>query len=792
MSALTIADVRWTRVVRRESVIRTKRPSLTRREAPKQIGRLGACPLANRSAAASKGRAAAPMTRGWEHGVLTPLVGGTMQGVAFHATGRASRCLSGAASDEAGESLSANVRDTASSVPGYRSHLPVSDRCSSPAVRRTSARTVRPHPGWSGRSEKRRKFWRGIAFPPWHAPRRARIPTMRLAVSRAQARDHCCRRTKTQLETAMNMSIGEAETMTVRAPSMRAKVVLVHSVISAATLIGCSANTEPTDDPRVATSRSALNVNPSLVHIPTPICALGVNCHAPPPSPPSYVTSCTQAIDLAESYDVPYLPGGASALGTAIQGIQYYTTHAGVPVCYQAYTNGSIEWSQATSAHVIYGPMYFYWLNLGAEESSLGMPTVDSSISVTVMQNGDLTWTSAYGVHTVVPPVLEVWTAESCLGLPTAEWSSAAAAQTFAHGTIHYVPGGTAWTGGCHGADREMCYADGTCDGTDVCHYDGLCGQPTTCGELNQGVCPVLKCDDELHWNGDVFNEICVPNNFVVVDGAQVGQPCGYGDQPCCPGSMDDAPGQCNSGYVCNSVLAEESEPGFSDTQTCVVPPPGWTACGEIGQRCCPGPRPLADGCAANAACAGGSCVACGAPGGPCCQPGSGMAACNGPSPSSGGGFCSNGSCTPCGGEGEVCCPGNTQCAGVLVCGSGVCTEQGSTPPTCNGAAPSASAQTFQVGLRSPNGCGTTVPEYANSYQDAAACATSNSPGSTVATGSLICEEVTIGSGCDADGTNCESSTTGQVFVFDESDTVTCGEYEECSNCSITAAGECP
>jgi hypothetical protein len=588
----------------------------------------------------------------------------------------------------------------------------------------------------------------------------------------------------------MKASTEGARTRTARARSNRwyRAFAAAGVALSSVTVAACATDVgSDAGDSRVGRSGTAI-----IAILPGPICPI-VGC-APPP--PTWVTNtCKPAIQLEETALAASYPGDFSALGTQVGNIEYYTTNAGVPVCFQAFTNGSVEWSAASGAREIDGQVYWDWLNHGAEENPLGMPIWEeghgglclssrcsgTGSEVSPLQNGFLTWTPANGIQTVLPPIATIWAADrSCMGFPVGAWSSANDVQTFERGTIHYTPGSAAWTGGCRGGDREPCYTDGSCDAPDVCHYDGLCGAPTICGELYQGPCN-LSCDDELHLNTDpsaAHYWQCIPNS----------PQCGYGDQPCCGNVL---PGQCNNGFVCSNVLGGEGIPGYSffGPSSCIVPPPGWTPCGATGEPCCPHAAGLT-GCSGT--CSAGLCQACGGAGQPCCTSG---VACQGiPSwPNTGpGGICRAGTCAPCGLLGDVCCPGNACNEYNVLCVSGVCTESGGGAAlTCMGAR-ATTAQDFAVPVKQSNGCGTYTTFFANSLAEAQGCAGSS------AVSALRQPPVAIYWGCDGGYCNCSGGSVPVPSESDDSEIVACansvdgpcepGNYA----CDHIEAGNCP
>jgi uncharacterized protein with LGFP repeats len=98
---------------------------------------------------------------------------------------------------------------------------------------------------------------------------------------------------------------------------------------------------------------------------------------------------------------------------------------------YNHFQNGSIYWSQASGAHVIYGLIRDKWAQLGWETSTLGYPTTDETGTpdgvgrYNHFERGSIYWTPSTGAWKVDGAMRDVWAAKgwerSCLGYPIAD-----------------------------------------------------------------------------------------------------------------------------------------------------------------------------------------------------------------------------------------------------------------------------------------------------------------------------------------------------------------------------------
>lgn len=93
----------------------------------------------------------------------------------------------------------------------------------------------------------------------------------------------------------------------------------------------------------------------------------------------------------------------------------------------QAYTNGTIFYSQATGAHIVKGAILEWYAQLGGPTSPLGFPTTDETAGgrdsrFNRFTNGSITWSMASGTHAVQGEIAKKWIAlgaeNSEVGLP--------------------------------------------------------------------------------------------------------------------------------------------------------------------------------------------------------------------------------------------------------------------------------------------------------------------------------------------------------------------------------------
>jgi hypothetical protein len=122
-------------------------------------------------------------------------------------------------------------------------------------------------------------------------------------------------------------------------------------------------------------------------------------------------------IDYIPANDGDYIQVGSRAVYGAI-GMKYIalggeggflgrplTNETGTPDRvgrYNHFAGGSIYWSPATGAHVIYGAIRDKWASLGWERGALGYPTSDempggADARLNTFQNGQITWTPLAG-----------------------------------------------------------------------------------------------------------------------------------------------------------------------------------------------------------------------------------------------------------------------------------------------------------------------------------------------------------------------------------------------------------
>ncbi|MDL9947567.1 hypothetical protein QSJ19_18655 [Gordonia sp. ABSL11-1] len=84
----------------------------------------------------------------------------------------------------------------------------------------------------------------------------------------------------------------------------------------------------------------------------------------------------------------------------------------------QEFQGGSIYWSPATGAHSIQGTIRQKWVDLGADQSYLGLPTTDEVVTPDgvgrfnrFLNNAVIYWSPSSGAHPVAGRILEVWSA---------------------------------------------------------------------------------------------------------------------------------------------------------------------------------------------------------------------------------------------------------------------------------------------------------------------------------------------------------------------------------------------
>ena len=74
------------------------------------------------------------------------------------------------------------------------------------------------------------------------------------------------------------------------------------------------------------------------------------------------------------------------------------------------YAYGAIYWTPNGGAHAMYGPIFQAWIAQGGEHSKLGYPTTDEddtdgdSTRSQTFQGGTITWTQAHGASVVYSP----------------------------------------------------------------------------------------------------------------------------------------------------------------------------------------------------------------------------------------------------------------------------------------------------------------------------------------------------------------------------------------------------
>ncbi|QEH34998.1 LGFP repeat protein [Aquisphaera giovannonii] len=153
------------------------------------------------------------------------------------------------------------------------------------------------------------------------------------------------------------------------------------------------------------------------------------------------------------------------------------------------FQRGTIYWSNATGAHVVYGVIRDEYLRQGGPASGIGLPTSDemdvpgvAGARMNTFQHGVIYWSNATGAHVVYGAIGDRYAAmggpAGVLGLPTSDemnatggrishfqngdlyWSPSTGVQETI--TIHGVPGGEAqtddWSCGANSAARFLQY----------------------------------------------------------------------------------------------------------------------------------------------------------------------------------------------------------------------------------------------------------------------------------------------------------------------------------------------
>ncbi|MBI5352666.1 MAG: hypothetical protein HZB50_08535 [Chloroflexi bacterium] len=122
---------------------------------------------------------------------------------------------------------------------------------------------------------------------------------------------------------------------------------------------------------------------------------------------------------------------------------------------YNHFEKGSIYWSPKTGAHEIHGAILVEWASIGWEQSVLGYPLTDETITpdgigrYNQFQNGVIYWSPNTGAHEVHGYILKLWTGMDAergrLGYPTSDeliyTDGTTRYNTFQYGCIYWVPG---------------------------------------------------------------------------------------------------------------------------------------------------------------------------------------------------------------------------------------------------------------------------------------------------------------------------------------------------------------
>jgi uncharacterized protein with LGFP repeats len=99
--------------------------------------------------------------------------------------------------------------------------------------------------------------------------------------------------------------------------------------------------------------------------------------------------------------------------------------------CFQTYQGGSIYWSAATGAHLVWTPLRDKWAAMGYESGTLGYPLTNtlcggpSNGCLQAFQGGVLYWTAATGAWLPTGPIKDLWVTVGAewgvLGYPTGD-----------------------------------------------------------------------------------------------------------------------------------------------------------------------------------------------------------------------------------------------------------------------------------------------------------------------------------------------------------------------------------
>ena len=122
--------------------------------------------------------------------------------------------------------------------------------------------------------------------------------------------------------------------------------------------------------------------------------------------------------------------------------------------CYQLFQGGSIYWPPATGAHRVFGAIRDTWARHGLENGGLGYPITGENCGLRgggcyqLFQGGSIYWSPATGAHVVFGAIRDAWAGQGSengrLGYPISgeTFSGGAYRQTFQGGTITFASGG--------------------------------------------------------------------------------------------------------------------------------------------------------------------------------------------------------------------------------------------------------------------------------------------------------------------------------------------------------------
>ncbi len=123
--------------------------------------------------------------------------------------------------------------------------------------------------------------------------------------------------------------------------------------------------------------------------------------------------------------------------------------------CFQAFEKGSVYWSPATGARIVWGAILQQWASGGWETGRLGYPTGEEACGLRnsgcfqTFQNGSMYWSPATGAHGISGEIAKAWSVQKWetgpLGYPTSAETcglrDGGCYQGFQGGTVYWSPG---------------------------------------------------------------------------------------------------------------------------------------------------------------------------------------------------------------------------------------------------------------------------------------------------------------------------------------------------------------